>query len=98
MGPEKLLVHQTATLPARSICHVASGARGGRERWSTARAGRRQVRPCFVECADEERMHYARRISQSADKEVSGYEENRQRLRESEARSSFEETFCVRTC
>lgn len=95
MGPEELLVHQTAALPPRSIRHVASGARGGRERRSTARASRGQVRPCSVEYADEERMRYARRISQSADKEASRHEENR--WQKSQARSSFERAFCVRT-
>lgn len=96
LGSEKLLVHQTTVLSARSIRHVVSGARSDRKQWSAARAGRGQVRPCSVECADEERMYYARRISQSADKEASGREEN-QRLRESQARSSFEGAFCVRT-
>lgn len=98
MGPEELLVHQKAALPLRSISHVASGARGGRERRSTSRASRCQVRPCSVEYADEERMRYARWISQSADKEASRHEENRWRLPKSQARSSFEKAFCVRIC
>lgn len=74
---------------------MASGARGSRERWSAARAGRGQVRPC-PERTDEERIRYARRTGQSPDKEALEHEETRQLPKKSQARSSFKGTFYVR--